>query len=608
MPHLSNLAPLPVAIPLLGAAFLAAVRKPLPRVWMDSLCIAIASINLTISSALLIHATRASEVYWFGNWFPRGSLVLGIAFVIDPIAAGLATLTALLFLLCFIFSWRFVDPGGKHFHPLMLVFLASMSGFVLTGDLFNLFVFFELMSTAAFALCGLKTEEPAPLQGAFNFAVTNTIAAFMEVTGIALLYSITGALNMAQIALSLGPRHDPLVLFAFTLLTCGFLIKAAIVPFHLWLPDAHAVAPTPVCVIFSSLMVELGLYAVIRLHSVIFQQSLSFHIPALRAIFLTLAILTVLLGGIMSYAEHHLKRILAFSTISHMGLMLATYSVQGAAAIAAVFTYMLAHALIKAALFFIAGIMLHRLRSMSEQAIFGHGRPLRWTAGIWFLAGLALAAAPPFSLLLGESFAHQAAEEAGVHGLALLFLIGGGLTAAAVFRVGFHTFLGWGSRPLTDASARVDEMPETKAENQIIFPYHFGPPAFCLLIAALLTFAPHLLSWMAAAAARLQFQPGYLHLVYTGISIQPASSQIPSRAEWITASARGLLTAGLALCLAATSVFRLKLRRYLRVGAWLEGPMTILRSLQSGHPGDYVLWLTAGVAAFGSAAVILLRR
>ena len=88
-----------------------------------------------------------------------------------------------------------------------------------------------------------------------------------------MLYAVTGALNMAQIGLALGARHDPLVLFAFTLLTCGFFIKAAIAPFHFWLPDAHAVAPTPVCVLFSGLMVELGLYAVVRLKSVIFQQT-----------------------------------------------------------------------------------------------------------------------------------------------------------------------------------------------------------------------------------------------------------------------------------------------------------------------------------------------
>ena len=261
---------LPVAVPLAGAAFIACLRTWLKRWVADTLGLLFASLALVINALLLFRALHGPFVYWFGNWYPHGPMALGISFVIEPIGAGLATLAALLTVLALLFSWKYVDSGDNHFQPLMLIFLASMSGFVLTGDIFNLFVFFELMSTVAFALCGLKTAEPAPLQGAFNFAVTNTIAAFLVLTGIGLLYAVTGALNMAQIGLALGTRHDPLVLFAFTLLTCGFLIKGAIVPFHLWLPDAHAVAPTPVCVLFSGIMVELGLFAVVRLQSVAF--------------------------------------------------------------------------------------------------------------------------------------------------------------------------------------------------------------------------------------------------------------------------------------------------------------------------------------------------
>src|ERR1700761_86168 len=343
----SLLAPLPVALPLLGAALLAALHRWLKRAAADSISIAVAAVTFAVTARLVAGAAHGTTVYWFGNWYPRGSMVLGISFVLDPIGTGLACLAALLTLLSLIFSWRFVDSGGKHFQPLMLIFLAAMSGFCLTGDLFNMFVFFELMSTAAFALCGLKTAEPAPLQGAFNFAITNTIAAFLVLTGIALLYAVTGALNMAQIGLAIGSRHDPLVLFAFTLLTCGFFIKAAIVPFHFWLPDAHAVAPTPVCVLFSGLMVELGLYAVVRLHSVIFSQALGPGEIHLRYILLAFGGITVVVGGVMCYAEHHLKRLLAFSTVCHAGLMLVIFAIQGPVAIAAMLVYLVAHAFVK---------------------------------------------------------------------------------------------------------------------------------------------------------------------------------------------------------------------------------------------------------------------
>ena len=608
-PHPSNLPPLPVALPLLGAALIAATRKWLPRAAADTLGVLFAAATLAITTALVVHAAHTTQIYWFGNWYPRGSMALGIAFVVDPIGAGLAMLAALLTLLALIFSWRFVDSGANHFQPLMLLFLAAMCGFSLTGDLFNLFVFFELMSTAAFALCGLKTAEPAPLQGSFNFAVTNTIAAFLVLTGIALVYAVTGALNMAQIGVALAHRHDPLVLFAFTLLTCGFFIKAAIAPFHFWLPDAHAVAPTPVCVLFSGIMVELGLYAVLRLHSVLFAQSLAAHTLQLRAILIAFGAATTLMGGVMCYAEHHLKRLLAFSTISHAGMMLLAMAINSPLAVAAMLTYLLAHALIKSSLFFTSGIVLHRLRSISEQILFRKGVALPFTATLWFLGGSGLAAAPGFATMLAEAGVLRAEELAHVHGISLLFMAGGTLTGAAVFRVGMHTFLGWGSKPLTDESANVGELPETGEADHCIYWYHIAPPTLLLVLALALPFLPRWLPILSNAAVMLAAHPvsqaAYAHTVYTGQTIDLTQ---PTWHEALPAAAvRGGIALVLALLLACSSVFRLKLKRWLRLGPRLEGDLHLLRTLQSGHPGDYVLYVTVGLALFGSAAMIFLR-
>ena len=609
MPFPTALTPLPVVLPMLGAAVLAALRKWLPRAFADSIGILVALATLILTSLLLIHATHATTIYWFGNWHPRGSMVIGITFVVDIAGAGLAALAALLTFLALLFSWRFVESADNHFQPLMLIFLAAMCGFSLTGDLFNLFVFFELMSTAAFALCGLKTAEPAPLQGGFNFAVTNTIAAFLVLTGIGLLYAMTGALNMAQIGSSLAGRHDPLVIFAFTLVTCGFMIKGAIVPFHLWLPDAHAVAPTPVCVLFSGLMVELGLYAIVRLHSAIFAQSFATHSTHLRGIFLAFAAASILLAGLMCYSEHHLKRMLAFSTICHAGLMFLAFAIGGPLAIAAMLTYLLAHALIKSGLFFVSGIMLHRLRSISEKVLFQRGRPLHWTAALWFLGAAGLAAAPPFSLMLGEAGADHAADLAGLHGISALFIFGGAITAAAVLRVGAHTFLGWGDLPITDEAAQIGELPETHADDKKIFWYHFFPPALCILGAIALTFLPGWLTILRDGAADLASQSAYVHTVYTGQTLhltQPSQTQL-QRAAFPSAALHGAIALVLAILLAASSVFRTKLRRPFRIGAALEHGLNPLRAMQSGHPGDYVLWLTVGLAAFGTAAIFLLR-
>jgi multicomponent Na+:H+ antiporter subunit D len=600
-----SLTPLPVAVPLAGAALMACLRKWLSRAAADSIGIFFAGATLAISSLLLLRAIHAPGRYWFGYWFPRGSMALGIGFAVEPIGASLAVLAAILTLLALVFSWRLLNSGSNHFQPLMLIFLAAMSGFSLTVDIFNLFVFFELMSTAAFALCGLKTEEPAPLQGSFNFAVTNTIAAFLVLTGIGLLYAVTGALNMAQIGLALGQRHDPLIIFAFTLLICGFFIKAAIVPFHLWLPDAHAVAPTPVCVLFSGLMVQLGLFAVARLRFLVFGLTFVHHESQLRAILITLGALTVVVGGLMCYAEHHLKRMLAFSTISHSGIMLLALAMGTPLGFAAMMTYLIAHAFIKSSLFFCCGILLHRLSGISERSLFSKGKILPWTALIWFFGALGLAAAPPFLTMMGEAGISKAAEDVGLSWLSWVSFLGGVLTSAAVLRVGMHTFFGWGTEPVTDEAAEVGELPETASENPHTFWYHYLPAGITILVPVLLLAAPHWLSILRDASAAFTHQSAVLHLIYTGT---PVAEHLPAWTEALFASSiRGVLAFLVAALLACTSVFRSRLRRSLRIGAFLESGIRPLRTIQSGHPGDYVLWLTIGLAFISSATLALLR-
>ena len=343
---------LPVALPLLIAALLAGLNHAIKR--RAALFVAIAASLATLGCCAELHHSSLANtlVYWFGGWQPRQGIALGISFAIDPIGAGLAALAALLVLAALLFSSRYFDTIGNLYHVLMLVFLAAMCGFALTGDLFNLFVFFELMSAAAYGLCGYKTEDPAPVQGAFNFAVTNTAGAYFVLTGIGLVYARTGALNMAQIGRALAHgTSDALVVGAFTLIACGFLVKAAVVPFHFWLADAHAVAPAPVCILFSGVMVELGLYAVARVYWTIFSGALGTAEPALRAIFTALGVFSAVVGAAMCFSQHNLKRLLAFSTISHMGVMLIGFGLLNPEGLAGTAVYVLGHAGAKGGLF-----------------------------------------------------------------------------------------------------------------------------------------------------------------------------------------------------------------------------------------------------------------
>ncbi|HSU58177.1 MAG TPA: hypothetical protein VLI55_02590, partial [Bryobacteraceae bacterium] len=178
---------LPVVTPLITAAVLALLTKLLPRGWSSLIAIASAVATAAAGALLFEGSLQQPIIYWFGNWKPKGHIALGISFAIDPIGAGLATFAAVLTAAALIYASKYFDSVENHFHALILCFLGAMCGFSLTGDMFNLFVFFELMSAAAFALCAYKTEDPGALQGALNFAVTNTIGAYFVLTGLALL-------------------------------------------------------------------------------------------------------------------------------------------------------------------------------------------------------------------------------------------------------------------------------------------------------------------------------------------------------------------------------------------------------------------------------------
>ena len=599
------MAALPVALPLLVAAILVGLAPVCPRRAADAATLATAAVVTLLCLALLVRSLDETVVYWFGGWTPRDGIALGVAFAVDPVGAALATLAGVLATAALTFSWRIFEAVRTLHHGLMLVFLAGIVGFCLSGDLFNMFVFYELFSVAAYALAGYRTTDPGSVRGALNFAITNSVGAILLLGGIALLYGRTGALNLAQLGQSLatGPA-DRLVVVAFLLLRVGFFVKAAVVPFHFWLADAYALAPTVVGVLFAGVVSELGLYAVARVYWTVFSAPLA-ETEGLRGVLLLGAVTTALVGGVMCLLQHHLARMLAYATVSHVGLTLAGFALLGPAGAGGAVLYLVADGMFKGSLFISVGIIDHHLRDVDERRLAGRGRHLPWLAALMVAGALGLAGVPPFGTFLCKALMEEAAVETGLPWLIGLFVVVAALTSAALLRATGRVF--WG--PRGGAGAAATRSPDEAAVRHPHVHATQVVPAVGLLAGAVAVgLAPGLADAVQDAAGRFTDRPAYAAAVLRGAGdLARAGAHPPLHlgGPALLAALSALL--GLGLALAALLPDRLPPR--LRGGvarAW--GPVAAtLRGLHNGSIGDSVTWLVVGMSTFGGLLALVVR-
>lgn len=613
----SAVIPASVAVPLAGGALMAGFSWLLPRWARDLIAIAVALATTTLTLILMAASAGRPMIYWFSGWRPSAGMAVGIDYAVGPLGAGMASLAGLLASAALVYCWRYFDSARGRHHALVLIFLGGSVDFCLTGDLFNLFVAFELVAVTAFALTGYNAGYPGPLQGAINFAVTNSLGGMSVLLGVAFLYARTGSLNLAQIGQALAGRHaDGLIVVAFALLTGGFLVKAAIVPFHFWLPDAYGSAPTPVCVLFAGVMSELGLFAVIRVWTTVFSGLAGGPGPRVRAVLLGLGILTAVVGAVMALAQLHLKRMLAFVTMSHLGIYLIGIGLLTPLGLTGASLLVIGDGLAKSALFLGVGVLQHERGSVSESKLRGRGRGLAVTGITIAAAALVLADLPPFVSSVGHALLVDAADQAGLPWVEVVVALALIASSGAVLRAAARIWLGWGDTESPDAGTDTADDPGEEAEDrsdtadaqrpqdgrrrsgqQRRVPLTMVLPPLALLAIGLgLGLTSGIGEHVAAAAAAFSDRPAYAAAVLgTHGGPVPAGGTIVVPA--VPAVSAGDILTDLGQVLAALCAAGIALdRRARRLRRVLAAGTRWLRRLHSGLVGDQVTWLTAGLA------------
>ena len=443
------LVPLPVVLPLLAAALnvLLARWQPVQR------AVSVLTLSGVLVTALVLLREAdgsGATVVQLGGW----AAPAGISLVADRLATLLLAVSAgvLLAVLLFAIGQGVTDARRSQvavFHPCYLVLAAGISMAFLTGDLFNLFVAFEVMLVASYVLITLDGGA-GQVRAGMTYVVTSLVASVLFVTAVGLVYAATGTVNMADAAVRLQDVPDGVrVVLGLTLLVV-FGIKAAIFPLFSWLPDSYPTAPSPVTAVFAGLLTKVGVYAILRTQTLLFPDS-----PAIDRVLLVLAILTMVVGILGALVQDDLKRLLSFTIVSHIGYMLLGLGLASTAGLAGAVIYTVHHIVVQTTLFLVAGLVERREGTSSLRRSGGlqHVAPL--LAVLYLLPALSLAGIPPLSGFVAKLGLLQAGLADG-GGLALTAVVAAVLTSLltlyAVGRAWSEIF--WG--PVADVVADAD--------------------------------------------------------------------------------------------------------------------------------------------------------
>ncbi|MFQ5951939.1 MAG: complex I subunit 5 family protein [Candidatus Omnitrophota bacterium] len=496
----ADIIPFFAAVPLAGAFLISFVKEKARRT-ADLMAVLASFITIALSLlAVYLYNTNGILTYSVGSWKPP----VGIGMVLDGLTAFMLVTVNLVAFCVVIFSLNYMEKftSKRKFYTLFFLMLAGMNGVIVTGDLFNLFVFLEIAAVASYALVAFGTER-FELEAAFKYAVMGTVGSLFVLLGIAFLYGHTSTLNMADMGSILAQKGSTdIVLMAVVLFLMGFGLKAALVPFHAWLPDAHPSAPAPISAMLSGVLIKsLGVYAICR----IFFNVIGID-PTVSSMLLVLGTLSMVIGGLLALGQWDYKRLLAYSSISQVGYIILGIGFGTPLGILGGLLHLFNHSIFKSLLFLNSGAVEYTTgtRDMQEMGGLAERMPVTGTTGL--IGSMSIAGIPPLSGFWSKLIIIIAAVQAGRYGYAFWAVLVSILTLAMYAKVMKYVFFG----KLAEKWDQIKEVP-------IFMKLSMGALAIICLIGGILLLGGISEAFLSKASSVLLEGTKYATIVLKGI-------------------------------------------------------------------------------------------
>jgi multicomponent Na+:H+ antiporter subunit D len=434
---------LPILLPM-AVAILAVFFRSDPR-RAHGVALAGAAAHLAAALALMAEVLRQSVVVlWVGSW----PAPFGICLVADLLSAVMVLITAVIHTAVTAYARRDNDAQRvlAGFYPFMQVLAGAVCGAFLTGDLFNLYVWFEVMLMASFGLL-VMGPQPGRMAGAVKYVTINLLATVFFITAIGLIYGMTGTLNMADLhAKAAAVDNRALLTAAAMLLMTAFGIKAALFPLFFWLPASYHTLSVPVSAFFAGMLTKVGVYALIRMFTLVFASGSGFA----HDVLLVVAALTMLFGVVGAAAQTEMRRILSFHIISQVGYMVLGLGISTPLALAGTIVYLVHHIIVKANLFLVSGLVRQACGSFRLDRAGGLYQSHGLLAIGFFIPAFSLAGLPPLSGFWAKLMIIQACIESEQYLMAVLAALVGLLTVFSMVKIWTEAF--WKPAPAGGAT------------------------------------------------------------------------------------------------------------------------------------------------------------